>query len=55
MPSAVPNNLVLGTLEVLQADWKEADPPVNLLHHVSGLRQCFYAAGELAQEKLATA
>ena len=35
-------------LAVLQTDWKEADPPVNLLDYVNGFRQCLYTADKLA-------
>ena len=53
-----PNDLVFGhtvrgPLAVLQDDWKNSEPPKNLLHYVNGFRNRLYAAGELAKEKLA--
>jgi transposase InsO family protein len=55
-----PNDLVFGhtvrgPLAVLQDDWKNSEPPKNLLHYVNGFRNRLYAAGELAKEKLAGA
>lgn len=46
---------VRGPLAALQNDWKEAEPPQNLIDYVNGFRQQLYSAIELAKEKLSSA
>uniref|UniRef100_A0A3B4TE40 Gypsy retrotransposon integrase-like protein 1 n=1 Tax=Seriola dumerili TaxID=41447 RepID=A0A3B4TE40_SERDU len=52
-----PNDLVFGhtvrgPLTVLSDQWKEAEPPKNLIDYVNGFRHRLFAAGELAKRNL---
>lgn len=46
---------VRGPLNLLYDQWKDAEPPKNLIDYVNGFRQKLYAAGELARKNLACA
>uniref|UniRef100_A0A8P4GQ49 Gypsy retrotransposon integrase-like protein 1 n=1 Tax=Dicentrarchus labrax TaxID=13489 RepID=A0A8P4GQ49_DICLA len=55
-----PNELVFahtvrGPLAALCGNWKESNPPKNLIDYVNGFRHRLYMAGELAKEKLVLA
>uniref|UniRef100_A0A3B5QLU2 Gypsy retrotransposon integrase-like protein 1 n=1 Tax=Xiphophorus maculatus TaxID=8083 RepID=A0A3B5QLU2_XIPMA len=55
-----PNELVFGhtvrgPLTVLRDEWKDAEPPQNLLHYVNGFRQRLFTATQLANRKLSSA
>ena len=55
-----PNELVFGhtvrgPLAALQSDWRESEPPKNVIDFVNGFRQRLYSAMELAREKLTSA
>ncbi|XP_023191398.1 uncharacterized protein LOC111608951 [Xiphophorus maculatus] len=52
-----PNELVFGhtvkgPLAAVAAEWKEPEPPQNLIDYVNGFRHRLYAARNLAKEKL---
>lgn len=46
---------VRGPLAAMQNDWKEAEPPQNLIDYVNGFRQRLHSAAESAKKKLASA
>ncbi|KAK0143078.1 Retrovirus-related Pol polyprotein from transposon 412 [Merluccius polli] len=55
-----PNELVFahtvrGPLAALCGNWKESNPPKNLIDYINGFRHRLYTAGELAKEKLVLA
>ena len=55
-----PNELVFGhtvrgPLNLLYEQWKDADPPGNLIDYVNGFCHRLYAAGLLAKENLVSA
>ncbi len=55
-----PNDLVFGhtargPLNLLYNQWKEAEPPENLIDYINGFYHRLYAAGELAKENLTSA
>ena len=55
-----PNELVFahtvrGPLAAVSGDWKESQPPKNLIDYINGFRHRLYTAGQLAKEKLALA
>ena len=55
-----PNNIVFGhtvrgPLNPLYEQWKDADPPENLVDYVNWFHHRLYAAGVLAKKKLVSA
>lgn len=43
-----------GPLTVLHDQWREAEPPKNLIEYVNGFHHRLYVAGELAKQKWST-
>ncbi|XP_054882238.1 uncharacterized protein LOC129356701 [Poeciliopsis prolifica] len=55
-----PNELVFGhtvrgPLTVLRDEWKDAEPPQNLLHYVNGFKQRLFTATQMANKNLSSA
>ncbi len=46
---------VRGPLAAVAGNWRESQPPKNLLDYINGFRHRLYTAGGLAKEKLASA